>query len=111
MQKNIQIVKHINKDKNNRVEYLFANFDCFDGNDYIAKLFSEEYGFTVEEKIDGWWYSIVRINLQGCEYELLWHEDTGNAIYCSNQKGKENDILQQRLKRIVYILNTQINIQ
>lgn len=105
----VRIIKHINKDKNNRVEYLFVNFDYFDGNNYIAKLFSEEYGFAIKEKIDGWWYSIIRIHLNGCEYELLWHEDTGNAIYCVNQKGKDNEILQQRLRRIVDILNTRIN--
>lgn len=35
----IQVVKHINKEQNNRVEYLFVNFDYFDGNDLVAKLF------------------------------------------------------------------------
>ena len=26
----IQVVKHINKEQNNRVEYLFVNFDYFE---------------------------------------------------------------------------------
>ena len=34
----IQVVKHINKDENNRIEYLFVNFDFFDGNDLVAKI-------------------------------------------------------------------------
>ena len=39
----IQIVKHINKDENNRIEYLLVNFDFFAGNDLVAKIFCEEY--------------------------------------------------------------------
>lgn len=99
--------KYINESKN-RLEFLLINYDYIDGNDYLAKLFSEEYGFVVGEKIDGWWYSIIRLHLNGCEYELLWHEDTGNEIYCLNQTEKENDILQQRLERVLSILNARI---
>lgn len=40
---NIQAAKHINVDENNRIEYLFVNFDYLDGNDLIAKLFEKEY--------------------------------------------------------------------
>ena len=35
----VYVVKHINKSENNRVEYLLVNFDYFDGNDIISKLF------------------------------------------------------------------------
>lgn len=99
--------KYTNK-KNNRLEFWLINYDYIDGNDYLAKLFSEEYGFSIGKKIDGWWYSIIRLHLNSCEYELLWHEDTGNAIYCLNQTEKENDILQQRLKKVLGILNARI---
>lgn len=43
MKMSIQVVKHINKDENNRIEYLFVNFDFFDGNDLVAKILCEEY--------------------------------------------------------------------
>ncbi|MDE6016152.1 MAG: hypothetical protein K2H41_10715 [Acetatifactor sp.] len=99
--------KFINKEKDNRVEFLLINYDYMDGNDYLAKLFSEEYGFDVGDIIDGWWYRIIRLNLNSCEYELLWHEDTGNEIYCLNQTEEKNNILQQRLERILKILNSR----
>ena len=99
----VTYTKHINTEKN-RIEFLLINFDYIDGNDYLAKLFSEEYGFVVEEKIDGWWYRIIRMRLNSCVYELLWHEDTGNEIYCLNQTEEENQVLQQRLERIFSIL-------
>lgn len=104
----IEYKKHINTEKDNRVEYLLINYDYIDGNDYLAKLFSEEYGFVVERKIDGLWYSIIRIYLGASIYELLWHEDTGNEIYCLNQTEEENDMLQKRLEKVLSILNSQI---
>lgn len=100
--------KHVNVEKYNRVEFLLINYDYIDGNDYLARLFNEEYGFSVEKKIDGWWYSIIRIRLGDAIYELVWHEDTGNEIYSLNQTEKENDILQERLTKILFILNNQI---
>lgn len=99
--------KYFNEDKN-RLEFSLINWDYIDGSDYLAKLFSEEYGFVVGEKIDGIWFSIIPLHLDGCEYELLWHEDTGNDIYSLNQTEKENDILQQRLERVLAILNARI---
>lgn len=100
--------KFVNIEKNNRVEFLLINFDYIDGSDYFARLFFEEYGFIVENKIDGWWYSIIRIHLENSTYELLWHEDTGNEIYCLNQAEEENEMLQRRLERVLYILNNRI---
>ena len=104
----IRAVKHVNKDENNRIEFLLVDWDYIDGSDYIAKLFSEEYGFAVGKKFDGIWYSIICIHLGICEYELLWHEDIGNEIYCLNQTEEENDLLQHRLERILDILNARI---
>lgn len=100
--------RHVNIEKCNRVEFLLINYDYIDGNDYLAKLFNEEYGFSVGEKIDGWWYSIIRIQLDASIYELVWHEDTGNEIYSLSQTQKENDILQERLTKVLLILNNQI---
>lgn len=100
--------KHINTEKDNRVEFVLINYDYIDGNEYLAKLFFEEFGFIVDKKIDGWWYSIIRIHLDSSTYELLWHEDTGNEIYCLNQTKEENDMLQQRLEKVVISLNDRI---
>ena len=100
--------KVINNEKDNRVEFVLINFDYIDGNDYLVKLFSKVYGFTVDEKIDGLWYRILRIRLADSEYELLWHEDFGNEIYCTNQTREENELLQQRLENVLGILNHRI---
>lgn len=101
--------KYINIEKNNRVEFLLINYDYVDGNDYLARLFFEEYGFIMEKKIDGWWYSIISIHMGKTTYELLWHEDTGNEIYSINQTEEENELLEQRLKKILTILNNKID--
>jgi len=100
--------KHINTEKDDRVEFLLINYDYIDGNDYIARLFQEEYGFIVDDKIDGWWYSIIRIHLSSSTYEMVWHEDTGNEIYSLCQTKEENEILQQRLEKVLDILNNRI---
>lgn len=100
--------KYINTEKDNRVEFLLINYDYIDGSDYLARLFFEEYGFIVEKKIDGLWYSIICIHLENSTYELLWHEDTGNEIYCLNQTEEENEMLQRRLEEVLYVLNNRI---
>ena len=101
--------KHINTEKDNRVEFLLVNYDYIDGNDYLARLFQEEYGFIVDDKIDGWWYNIIRIHLSSSTYEMVWHEDTGNEIYSLCQTKEENEILQQRLEKVLDILNRRRN--
>lgn len=100
--------KHINTEKDNRVEFLLINYDFVDGNDYLARLFQEEYGFIADDIIDGWWYSLIRIHLCDSTYEMVWHEDTGNAIYSLCQTKEENDILQQRLEKVLDILNNRM---
>lgn len=104
----ITFKKHINTEKDNRVEFLLINYDFIDGNDYLARLFQEEYGFIIEDKIDGWWYSIIRIHLGNSAYEMVWHEDTGNEIYSLCQTTEENEILQERLEKVLAILNSRI---
>lgn len=88
-----------------RIVFLLVNYDYIDGNDYLAKLFQKEYGFAIGDKIDGIWYSLLRISLGSSVYELLWHEDTGNELYCVNQTEEEVKMLQQRLEKILGILN------
>ena len=100
--------QHINTDKDNRVEFLLVNYDYIDGNEYLAKLFEEEYGFVVDDKIDGWWYNIIRIHLRKTTYELVWHEDTGNEIYSLCQSKEEIQNLQKRLDKVLAILNSRI---
>ena len=102
---NIQAVKHINADENNRIEYLFVNFDYFDGNDLIAKLFEEEYQMVSDEKIDGIFYSIIKLHKNLEEYNLIWHEDVGNYIFSVRQDKDFLLVLEKRLKVIVDKLN------
>ena len=82
------ISKSIDAENGNSIRFLLINFDYIDGNEYLVKLFVEEYGFIVQEKIDGLWYHIIRVSLGSTIYELLWHEDTGNEIYCIDQTEK-----------------------
>lgn len=104
----IQVVKHINKDENNRVEYLFVNFDFFDGNDLVAKIFCEEYQMLSDEKIDGMYYSIIKLHKGSTEYDLMWHEDVGNYIFRLKQDETSTIELEQRLEFVISKLNDMI---
>ncbi len=105
---NIQIVKHINKEQNNRIEYLFMNFDYFDGNELVAKLFCQEYKMLSDKKIDGMYYSIIKLHKDSTEYDLIWHEDVGNYIFSFKQDEISITELEQRLDVIVSKLNKMI---
>lgn len=104
----IQVVKHINKDENNRIEYLLVNFDFFDGNDLVAKIFCEEYQMLSDEKIDGMYYSIIKLHEDSTEYDLIWHEDVGNYIFSLKQDETSTIELEQRLEFVVSKLNDMI---
>lgn len=106
----IQVVKHINKDEINRIEYLFVNFDYFDGNDFIAKLFEQEFQMLSDEKIDGIFYSIIKLHKISEEYNLIWHEDVGNYMFSVKQDEDSILELEQRLKVIVDILNKKLKL-
>ena len=101
----IQVVKHINKAQNNRVEHLFINFDYFDGNDLVAKLFRQEYQMFSDEKKDGMYFSIIKLHKGSTEYDLIWHEDVGNYIFSVQQDERSIHELEQRLDVIVSKLN------
>ncbi len=104
----IHIIKHINKDENDRIEFLFVNFDYFDGNDLVARLFCKEYDMLSDEKIDGIFYSIIKLHKDSIEYNLLWHEDVGNYIFSLNQDDNSIVELEQRLEVIINKLNDMI---
>ncbi len=104
----IEYVKYINEDEKNRVEYLWKNFDYYDGNDLIVKIFSEEYGMKILEKIDGIYYSKIKIYDNMTEYHLIWHEDVGNYMYCINQEKKCLEKLEQELSVITEKLNNML---
>lgn len=100
--------KHINANKENRTEFLFVNWDYEDGSDYLAKIFCREFGMSAEEKVDYIYFSVIKLHLDKITYELLWHEDFGNMIYSIEQEGKIVDILEQRLKVVLSILNEKL---
>ena len=104
----IQAVKHVNKEESNRIEYLFVNFDFFDGNDLVAKIFCEEYQLVSDEKIDEMYYSMIKLHKDSTEYDLIWHEDVGNYIFSLKQDEASTIELEHRLEFIVSKLNKMI---
>lgn len=100
--------KHINVDKNNRVEFLLINWDYEDGGDYLAKIFCKEFGMSAEEKVDYIYFSVIKLYLDEVTYELLWHEDFGNMIYSVEQEEAVVDALEQRLKVALSVLNEKL---
>lgn len=102
--------KHINVDKNNRVEFLLINWDYEDGGDYLAKIFCKEFGMSAEEKVDYIYFSVIKLYLDKVTYELLWHEDFGNMIYSTEQEEAVVDTLEQRLKVALSILNKKLKL-
>lgn len=103
----ISFVKYPDE-KFNRLEFLLINYDYFDGNELIARIMSEEFGFEIVRQFEGIWYKIIQINHDDSTYELLWHEDVGNSIYSLSQTDSENELLEERLKRVIEILNERI---
>lgn len=99
--------KHFNLDKN-RTEFSLINWDYENGNDYLAKIFCKEFGMSADEKVDGIYFSIIKLSLCNIIYELLWHEDTGNALYSVEQNREVIDILEQRLNVVLNKLNQKL---
>lgn len=99
---------HVNENANNRIEFSLINWEYIDGNEYLAKIFQEIYGFNVVENIDGIWFKIIKIKLSDVTYEMVWHEDIGNEIYALTQTKEGNDVLQQRLDKVLSVLNERI---
>lgn len=97
-----------NQNKKNRIEFWINNFDYEDGNDYLSKIFCEEFGMTSEEKVDYIYFSVIRLHLDNITYELLWHEDIGNVIYSSVQETNIVNTLEQRIKIVLSVLNQRL---
>lgn len=91
-----------------RIEFLLIDYDYINGNELIVELFKTEYGFETIKSFDGIWFKIIRIASDDSEYELLWHEDTGNSIYCVTQSEEGNRLLETRLQRVLELLNEKL---
>ncbi len=100
--------KYYNEDKN-RLEFVLVNFQYCDGNDLVGQLFQKEFDFKTCYTFDGIWYRVIRICLDKCEYELLWHEDIGNCIYCQEQSTQASELLEERLKIVLEDINMRLN--
>jgi hypothetical protein len=107
----IRIVRHINSDENDRVEFLFVNYDYFDGNELVAKLLFQEFGMLVDERIDGIFYSIIKLHKGSKEYNLIWHEDVGNYIFVTQKDEHSINELERWLEIIVSKLNERVKKQ
>jgi uncharacterized protein YbcV (DUF1398 family) len=103
----VKIVKHTNID-NNRVEFLFVNFDYIYRNDLVAKLFNKLFDMDIGDKIDGFWYTIIPLRREGLIYKLVWYEEDGNSIYSENQDVKVINNLEKMLVIIVKKLNQML---
>lgn len=105
----VKYVKDSKIDQNNRINFWLINFDYIDGNDLIAKLFKQEFSMDFDEKIDGIWFSKIRVYDKNVEYELVWHEDVGNYMYSIQQDEETISKLEQRLIVIISKINEMIN--
>ena len=101
----IKAQKYINEFENNRIEFLFINFDYFDGNSLIANILSDCSTIEIGEKIDGIFYNIISIRNGNDDYKLIWHEDVGNYIYSVTNEKKAIDKMQEMVNFIVEKLN------
>ena len=105
----VSYTKQINYSKNNRIEFWLNNFDYFDGNELLSKLFIETYNMRIGNKIDGIYYTIISVCSEDTNYELMWHEDVGNIVYSTNQEKVAVDQLEQRLEVIIEKVNELTN--
>lgn len=94
--------------KNKRVEFVLVNFDYYDGNELLANIFHDEFGFKFNGRTDNIWNKIIRMALEDCIYVFFWHEDVGNSIYCLNQSEYNNNLLEERIKKAIDIVNIRI---
>lgn len=91
-----------------RIEFLLIDYDYINGNELIVELFKTEYGFETIKSFDGIWFKIIRIASDDAVYELEWHEEYGNCIYCVTQSEEGNRLLETRLQRVLELLNEKL---
>lgn len=97
--------RHINSDEKGRVEFLLINFDYVDGNDYLSSFFRDKFGMNIGKKVDGIFFSEIRLHAPGIDYILVWHEDVGNYLYSVQQDKNSVDELERRLNLILSLIN------
>lgn len=102
---NISFKRHTNASENNRVEYLLPGYDYYDGNDLLSSLFQKEFGMIADNKVDGLYYTLIKLHLEDVEYNLIWHEDIGNYLYSTQQDGEALELLEKRLETILEKVN------
>ena len=72
------------------------------------EIFTSLFGIETVEKIDGFWYIIIKARKDDMEYIFEWHEDVGNCVYCLPQNRKNNKRLENELKQVLEVLNGMI---
>lgn len=97
--------KYINEYENNRVEYLFLNFDYIDGSDLILNILNKKYNIQYIDILDGIWFITRTIKIDNIKCKLIWCEDIGNYIYSINQDENIYDYLEKILDFLVFELN------
>lgn len=100
----IELIPHYNQDAN-RVELLFCNFSYIDGNDLIFKCLKKRFDAELKERIDGMYFITMKIQCNGFEYVLIWHEDFGNYGYCSTQTQAGTERFQADLQEAFSSMN------
>ena len=87
---------------------MLVNFDYINGIDIIAELLCRKFNMHAKEKIEGIWFSIIKVYDDSVEYDLIWHEDVGNYITCSKQDEETLSQLESRLEIILREINDGI---
>jgi len=100
----VNYIEYVNDEKA-RTEFMLVNYDYIDGNEYLSKIISEEFRCEIGEIVDGIWFRILPIRIDGVDCEMLWHEDIGNEIYCVNQSVDNNLVLKRCLDSAIPRLN------
>lgn len=103
----IKTVSHINREENDRVEYLIVNFEYRDAIDFMASFFQKEFNLTQIEEIDGWWYRILKLRRDSDEYCLVWHEDVGSYMYSVKQDDASLREFEHMVNTVIGILNSR----
>ena len=51
----------------------------------------------IEGQLEGIYFNTIRLKSKDAYYELLWHEDIGNVIYCLDENIESIEKLERRL--------------
>ena len=101
-------VQRLMRKEKNEVDFMLVNFDYINGIDIIAELLCRKFNMHAKEKIEGIWFSIIKVYDDSVDYDLIWHEDVGNYITCSKQDEETLSQLESRLEIILREINDGI---